>query len=122
MPPKCRLTRVSIYGVPTIDPRDRHANSDQELVRYAREWTLHDLRRTAATRMADIGVPPHVIEEVLNHRSGHRSGVAGIYNRSRYEREVKAAVATWDRHVTALIEGREQRKVVPIRSAGHDNS
>jgi integrase len=85
-------------------------------------WTLHDLRRTAATRMADLGVPPHVIEEVLNHRSGHRSGVAGIYNRSRYEREVKDAVATWDRHVTALIEGREQRKVVPIRSTYADNS
>jgi hypothetical protein len=38
---------------------------------------------------------------------------AGIDNRSRYEREVKAAVAMWDRHVTALIEGREQQKVVP---------
>jgi integrase len=75
-----------------------------------REWTLHDLRRTAATRMADLGVPPHVIEEVLNHRSGHRGGVAGIYNRSRYEREVKSAVAMWDRHLTAMIEGREQRK------------
>ena len=47
-----------------------------------------------ATRMADLGVSPHVIEEVLNHRSGHKRGVAGIYNRSRYEREVKAAVAT----------------------------
>jgi integrase len=86
-----------------------------------REWTLHDFRRTAATRMADLGVPPHVIEEVLNHRSGHRSSVAGIYNRSRYEREA-AAVATWDRHVIALIEGREQRKVVPIRAANCDNS
>jgi hypothetical protein len=72
--------------------------------------------------MADIGVPPHVIEEVLNHRSGHRRGVAGIYNHSRYEREVKASVATWDRHLTALIEGREERRVVPIRSVGDDNS
>jgi integrase len=94
---------------------------DARLGDRVRKWTLHDLRRTAATRMADLGVPPHVIEEVLNHRSGHRSGVAGIYNRSRYEREVQAAVATWNRHVTALIEGREQRKVVPIRSAGGDS-
>jgi integrase len=91
-------------------------------LRPADEWTLHDLRRTAATRMADLGVPRHVVEEVLNHRSGHRSGVAGIYNRSRYEREVKAAVAMWNRHLTALIEGREQRKAVPIRSANGDNS
>jgi integrase len=95
---------------------------DARPVDRVREWALHDLRRTAATRMAELGVPPHVIEEVLNHRSGHRSGFAGIYNRSRYEREVKAAVATWDRHVTALIEGREHRKVVPIGSAGSDNS
>jgi hypothetical protein len=71
--------------------------------------------------MADLGVQPHVIEEFLHHRSGHRSGIAGIYNRSRYEREVKAAVAAWDRHLTALSQGREQRKVVPIRSAGSDN-
>ena len=89
---------------------------DTRLGDQVQPWVLHDLRRTVATRMADLGVSPHVIEEVLNHRSGHRSGVAGIYNRSRYEREVKAAVATWDRHVSALIEEREQRKVVPIRS------
>ena len=37
-------------------------------------WTLHDLRRTAATRMADIGMQPHVIEAVLNHVSGHKAG------------------------------------------------
>ena len=46
------------------------------------DWTLHDLRRTAATRMADLGVQPHVIEAILNHVSGHKAGVAGIYNRS----------------------------------------
>jgi integrase len=43
---------------------------------------LHDLRRTAATGMADIGVQPHIIEAVLNHQSGHKAGIAGIYNRS----------------------------------------
>src|SRR5262249_15591674 len=40
-------------------------------------WTIHDLRRTVATKMADIGVQPHVIEAVLNHVSGHKAGVAG---------------------------------------------
>ena len=45
-------------------------------------WTLHDLRRTGATRMADSGVQPHIIEAVLNHVSGHKGGVAGIYNRA----------------------------------------
>ena len=49
------------------------------------DWTLHDLRRTAATRMADLGVAPRVIEAILNHVSGDKAGVAGIYNRSTRE-------------------------------------
>jgi integrase len=77
------------------------------------EWTLHDLRRTCATKMADIGVQPHIIEAVLNHISGHKVGVAGIYNRSNYEREVKAALALWADHVRTLVEGGE-RKVVAL--------
>ena len=44
-------------------------------------WTIHDIRRTVATGMADIGIQPHIIEAVLNHVSGHKGGVAGIYNR-----------------------------------------
>jgi integrase len=79
------------------------------------EWTLHDLRRTAATGMANIGVQPHVIEAVLNHISGHKVGVAGIYNRSNYEREAKAALALWADHVRALVEG-TAKKVVPLRA------
>ena len=49
-------------------------------------WTVHDVRRTVATRMADIGIQPHVIEAVLNHQSGHKRGPAGVYNKSSYER------------------------------------
>jgi len=75
-------------------------------------WTLHDIRRSVATKMADIGVQPHIIEEILGHTSGHKSGVAGIYNRSVYEREVRAALALWQDHVRTLVEGGE-RKVVP---------
>jgi integrase len=76
-------------------------------------WTLHDIRRSAATRMCDLGVAPHVVEQLLNHQSGHRSGIAGIYNRSRYERETQAAVALWADHLRTLIEGGE-RKIVPF--------
>jgi len=72
-------------------------------------WTIHDLRRTAATRMADLGVQPHIIEQILNHQSGHRRGPAGIYNRSPYEREVRAALALWCDHVRALVEGGERK-------------
>jgi integrase len=74
-------------------------------------WTLHDLRRTVATRMADLGVLPHVIEAVLNH-TGHRHGVAGVYNRASYEREMRSALAVWADHIDSLIAGREPKVIV----------
>ena len=66
-------------------------------------WTLHDLRRTAATGMAQLKVPLHVIELVLNHRSKSLSGVAGIYNRHEYLDEQRAALERWARHLEDLL-------------------
>jgi integrase len=79
-------------------------------------WRLHDIRRTVATRMADLGVQPHVIEAVLNHVSGHKAGVAGVYNRATYAVEKRHALGMWGQHVASLAEGRES-KIVPLRSA-----
>jgi integrase len=80
-------------------------------------WTLHDLRRTCATGMAeDLDIEPHVIEACLNHYSGHRRGVAGTYNRASYDRAMKAALARWAEHVLDIVEGRET-KIVPLHSA-----
>jgi integrase len=80
-------------------------------------WLLHDIRRSVATRMCDIGVAPHVVEQILNHQSGHKRGPAGIYNRSSYEREVRAALATWHDHLRTVVEGGE-RKVVAYPTGG----
>jgi integrase len=88
---------------------------DVRLGEAVQSWTLHDLRRTAATKMGDIGVQPHIVEQVLNHASGHKRGVAGVYNRSPYEREVRAALARWADHVRALVEG-GSKKIVPLRA------
>jgi integrase len=77
-------------------------------------WTLHDLRRTAATRMADLGVQPHIIEAVLNHVSGHKAGVAGIYNRSTYAAEKRAALDLLASHLKvelAKAEGANVRRL-----------
>ena len=52
------------------------AKKDLDEVAKVKPWRLHDLRRTCATGMADLGVQPHVIEAVLNHVSGHKAGVA----------------------------------------------
>jgi integrase len=77
-------------------------------------WTVHDLRRTAATRMADLGGQPHVIEAILNHVSGHRAGVAGIYNRSLYKTEKAQALAKWATHVLAIAKGKKSN-ITPMR-------
>ena len=65
-------------------------------------WRLHDLRRTAATGMNEIGVLPHVVEAVLNHISGHRAGVAGIYNRAIYATEKRIALDMWAAYLSAI--------------------
>jgi integrase len=63
-----------------------------------RPWRLHDIRRTVATRLADLGTLPHVIEAILNHVSGHKAGVAGVYNRATYAREKREALNAWADH------------------------
>jgi integrase len=77
-------------------------------------WRLHDLRRTCATGMAEIGIAPHIVEACLNHISGAKAGVAGIYNRAAYAVEKKAALERWANHIEGLVSGRKT-KVVPFR-------
>ncbi|WP_206456253.1 tyrosine-type recombinase/integrase [Aurantimonas marina] len=81
-------------------------------------WTPHDIRRTAATMMADIGILPHVVEAVLNHISGFRAGVAGVYNRARYEPERRRALDMWAEHLEAITSG-QKAVVVPMRAEAH---
>jgi integrase len=80
-------------------------------------WTLHDLRRSCATHLADLGVEPHIIEALLNHQSGHKRGVAGIYNKAKYTVAVQKAVSLWDSHIRDLIEGRDTSNVIPMRNS-----
>jgi integrase len=70
------------------------------------DWRIHDLRRTCATQMAELGVQPHVIEAALNHVSGAKAGVAGTYNRAAYAAEKKAALERWAAHVEGLVTGK----------------
>jgi integrase len=79
-------------------------------------WRLHDLRRTAVTGMAELGVEPHVIELVVNHLSGTRGGVAGIYNRSEMMAERRAALERWAAHVHGLVTGAKAKVVTLKRS------
>jgi integrase len=69
-------------------------------------WRIHDLRRTAATGMAGIGIAPHIVEACLNHISGAKASVAGVYNVEQYEPEKRAAWTRWAAHVEAVVTGK----------------
>ena len=66
-------------------------------------WVLHDLRRTCATRMGDIGILPHIVESCLNHLSGSKAGVAGTYNRSAYAPAMREAFDRWALYVEGIV-------------------
>jgi integrase len=66
-------------------------------------WTLHDLRRSAATHMGRLGVAPHVVERILNHMSGSFRGVAGVYNRFQYLPEMREGLERWACHLYGLM-------------------
>ena len=66
-------------------------------------WTLHDLRRTAATGMAKSKIAPHVIERILNHTTGTLGGIAGVYNRFGYIDEMRDALEQWQNHVIDVV-------------------
>jgi integrase len=72
-------------------------------------FVLHDIRRTAATHLAKMGTPPHVLAALLNHSPGSAQGVTAIYNRFRYVEERREALEAWAEHVLKLAEKREKR-------------
>jgi len=113
-----------------LDARIKKANDGKEIP----HWTPHDLRRTFSTyaggglpahqlaklsprdkeQAKGLGIEPHIVEAILNHVSGSRSGVAGTYNRSTYEGPKRVALDLWAEHLTAIVEGRTSN-VTPLR-------
>jgi integrase len=79
-------------------------------------FVLHDLRRSCATHMGELGVSPWIIERCLNHVSGSQAGVAGTYNSSKLEADKAIAWAQWADHLMAAIENR-QSNIKPLKRA-----
>jgi integrase len=81
------------------------------------DWHTHDLRRSAVTHMSEFGIaPPHIIEAVVGHVSGHQGGIAGVYNRAVYRGEKAVALQRWADWLEELVEAREPvGKVVALR-------
>jgi integrase len=101
-----------------------------------RDWRPHDLRRTFSTlaggglaehdlekltgrdkKLASgLGTAPHVVEAILNHISGHKAGVAGVYNKSSYALEKRQALEQWAEYLLAIV-GNRAAKVLPLKRA-----
>jgi integrase len=83
-----------------------------------KDWRLHDLRRTLATGLQKLGVRLEVTEAVLNHVSGSRAGIVGVYQRHTWAEEKRAALDAWGAHVAAIVEDREpEGNVLSFRPA-----
>lgn len=73
-------------------------------------WTIHDLRRTMATGLQRLAVRLEVTEAVLNHLSGARSGIVGVYQRHNYLDEKRKAVVIWGKEVLKIAKRRPSHK------------
>ena len=93
--------RFALNG--TDRPFDDHSGAKERVAPAFPPWKLHDLRRSFASGLQRLGVAPHIVELALNHRTGTFSGIAGIYQRHRYEKEVRKSFEIWSRHIETLI-------------------
>lgn len=80
-------------------------------------WTLHDLRRTVATNLQQLGVRLEVTEAVLNHTSGSRAGIVGVYQRYKYTAEKRQALDAWARRLEAIVGEATASNVVDLSAA-----
>jgi integrase len=80
-------------------------------------WRLHDLRRTLATGLQRLGQRLEVTEAVLNHVSGSRSGIVGVYQRHDWADEKRVALQTWWLHLKGILNPAGDNNVVPIGAA-----
>jgi integrase len=115
-PAQAILRRLKIVGRTLVFGRDdthgfagwgvSKARLDQRIAKAngaMAPWVIHDCRRSVATGMIGLGIQPHIVEAVLNHVSGHRAGVAGVYNRASYATEKREALNLWAAHVTRVV-------------------
>lgn len=75
------------------------------------DWIIHDIRRTVASGMARLKVPPYTVEKILNHVSGTFSSVTGVYNRYGYDDEKRAALQIWDDYISGMVANGKANKL-----------
>jgi integrase len=129
--PLSGLALEIIEGVPRLGsglvfPANRHGSANPvsgfakmkrrlDKLSSVSDWRLHDARRTAASGMARLGHPPHVVAAILNHSPGSTQGITAIYNRHRYADEKRLALDAWGRELERII-GHKQSQVLALRA------
>jgi integrase len=102
--------------------RAHESNEERPLGRFGiPAWSAHDLRRTVLTNLAKLGVTPHVIATVANHRSITKSGVTfAHYVQHSYEAEKRKALDLWAERLASIVVGAATAKIAPLanRKAG----
>lgn len=84
----------------SIERRDVHGTTYHKAFYGLPRWTPHDLRRTARTHMARIGILDEHAEAVLNHA---KQGIVGVYNKYKYQQEKKAALIKWEAELMKIV-------------------
>ena len=88
-----------------LDARVAAARKTAGIKKPMPQWVLHDLRRSFVTQLNERKIaPPHVIEAIVNHVSGHLAGVAGIYNKAQYLQERRNALEAWAKHISTITQ------------------
>jgi integrase len=91
---------------------------EQELKGPVERFTIHDLRRTGATGMQRLGIRLEVTEAVLNHISGTRAGIVGIYQRHQFTEEKRHALNAWEAELGRIVAPKRAANVVPLKGRG----
>jgi hypothetical protein len=86
-------------------------------------FVIHDIRRSVVTLLVESRkradgsthrfALPHVVEMLVNHVSGHKAGIAGVYNAAEYLPERRQALDMWGAHIAALVAGRDSN-IIPL--------
>jgi integrase len=109
---------IRALASPALDEKGNPVKEEEgkptENMLHIDHFTPHDLRRTAATFMAQSGEMDEVIDAILNHA---KQGVIKVYNQYRYDKEKQAALEAWERKLTSIVTGSKSNVVSMRRKA-----
>ena len=111
-------TAIDRHIVETLREEAEARGDDPNKGEAPEHWQVHDLRRTVATNLQRLGIKLEVTEAVLNHVSGSRAGLVGVYQRHEYSAEKRAALDAWARRLDAIINCAPAANVVKLKARG----